>query len=139
MTDGTALFDSREVSLKPLAWYVAEHDHALTRIVARTPIPVVSMAADRFGQAKLWPIEVDRSCLAVVIPNNGRPRSFIGGNAVVDLRDCRNHLGPATAVSQHLRQLACLTVFEPRLRDANEVRVADVRFRRQQRQHDQRS
>src|SRR5208282_2023707 len=100
MTDGTALFDSSKVLLKPLARHVAEHNHDLARIIARTPIPVVSMAADRFGQAELWPVEVDRSCLAVVIPENGRLRSFVRRNAVVDLSGSRSHLGPSKTVSQ---------------------------------------
>src|SRR5712692_1080615 len=99
MTDGAPLFDSSKVWINLLAC-VAEHNHDLTRIVARTPIPIVHMAADRFGQTELWPVKIDRSGLSVVLPENGGPRSFIGGQAVVDLRNCGSHLGPSQTVSK---------------------------------------
>ena len=67
MTDEPRCFDSGIVSLELLSRYVAEHNHALTRILALPPMPVVRMATDRFGQTELWSVEVDRSRLAVIL------------------------------------------------------------------------
>src|SRR5690349_15450497 len=111
ISDASRLIDPPEKWFETLA-SGAKHDHTFAAVSARPPVPVIDVAADRLRKAKPRPIEVYRSGLTVVLPEDSRFGALIRWKRVVDSGDGSSHFRPSASIRQHLRQITRFAIFE---------------------------
>src|SRR5256885_15431562 len=96
-------FDASEVF--PVAGPVApENDDAFTGVIARAPLPIAWMTADRFRQPVLLAEQIDRACLSVVVREDRCPRALFGRKRIVNFADSTRHFLPTELVGEMLGQ-----------------------------------
>src|SRR6266496_1277184 len=94
-------FNSFEVLAVAFAVAAQDNDY-LPSVVARSPVPVVLVIADCFGQSILWSKVVYGACLPVAIREDCRPRPLIGRQLVIDFGDRAGHILPTKLISKVL-------------------------------------
>lgn len=128
-------FDAAEKPIQPCV-AVAEDDHAISRVSARTPQEISLMAAQRRRQPVARAEKVDRAGLPVILGENCAARAFPRRDAVPC--DCRflYDFPPVKLVSVPLRQNCSLVrVFSDRQLEWQTIRIGDEAIRRKHWNH----
>jgi hypothetical protein len=133
-----AEIDHFGVAIFVVGCVVAESQHGFAGVAIPAPVEVVLMAADGGGQAVYWAEDIHGAGFAVVAAEDGGAGAHVGRQSVVADGKAFNHLWPAEAVREYLRQrTGKLFLFD--FVGAETSRISVVFLRRQNCQHHRRS